>query len=111
MVVNVRRVAVSPLAEPKTLRKSSSPFASLSGPVPTSPPTFFFFLRAGGSGCIHALCPCLTAPARKSRFKPILDPEPGAAAPVGRGRYEASPSWSVEWIPKHFTYLEVSSTS
>ena len=52
MVVNVRRVAVSPLAEPKTLRKSSSPFASLSGPVPTSPPTFFFFFFCGVEGVV-----------------------------------------------------------
>lgn len=42
---------------------------------------------------------------------PILDPEPGAAAPVGRGRYEVTWSCSVGWIPKHFTHLEVSSSS
>lgn len=41
---------------------------------------------------------------------PILDPVPGAAAPVGRGRQEGI-GCGVGWIPKHFTYLEVSSTS
>lgn len=69
MVVNVRRVAVSPLAEPKTLRKSSSPFASLSGPVPTSPPTFFFFFFEVWREWLHS-CP-LPLPDSSCQEKPV----------------------------------------
>ncbi|KAF3812640.1 hypothetical protein GH733_019442, partial [Mirounga leonina] len=47
VVVNVQRVAVWPLAEPKTLGTSSFPFASLSGLVPTSPVLFCFLGLAG----------------------------------------------------------------